>query len=143
VRVVMYICPLLHVLISISNKLVVRLLLLHYSDACGDVLSVIAPTAAVVAPSVAVPVTDKAQSWAYPVVVDTTTVSSGSSSTHIQYGSVMTLMMTQVPAALSNKYTTTSKVSCATISLLVQHIMCSKYMIKTVVVDVIALVYTG
>jgi hypothetical protein len=89
------------------------------------VLSVIAPTdpqqatAVATAPAVTAPaVTDKAQSWAYPVVVDTTTFSSGSSSTHIQYGSVMTLMMTQVPAALSHKYTTTSKVSCVTKSLL-------------------------
>jgi hypothetical protein len=92
------------------------------SDACGDVLSVIAPTTPQQVATPATATTDKAQSWAYPVVVETTTVSSGSSSTHIRFGSVMTLMMTQVPAAQSHKYTTTSKVSDVTI--LVQYVLC-------------------
>jgi hypothetical protein len=91
------------------------------------VLSVIAPTApqqaagvtVASATSAEVSVSDKAQSWSYPVVVDTThsSASGHSTTTHIPYGSIMTLMMTQVPVALSHKYTTTSKVSCVTDTL--------------------------
>ena len=100
---------------------------LRCSDACGDVLSVIAPTApqqaagvtVASATSAEISVSDKAQSWSYPVVVYTThsSASGHSTTTHIPYGSIMTLMMTQVPVALSHKYTTTSKVSCVTDTL--------------------------